>query len=229
MKRWQCPKCNDVVLAPRAPSSRDVRRYCLECSKKTGKLVDRFCVAAKSRADKKRETELAKRQAATEQKKAEREAAIRPALTMTSPAGVYLDLIRTSDLNIRSLFVDNNGELRELVDLAIKSMCTRSPRFEHVLLFQTLVQRGINGWLTQYGIHNQERRERHNNETSYFCLFCGDNVHTRGSGGKLLDANLDKIYRHGCACAMEYLVKLDQETTSKEQPEALQLGMGCSR
>jgi hypothetical protein len=39
--RWQCPKCGDGKLAPRRPRRNDTRRYCLPCSDKTGRLVQR--------------------------------------------------------------------------------------------------------------------------------------------------------------------------------------------
>lgn len=50
MKRWRCPKCGSGCLAPRAPRKDDVRRYCLVCSKTTGRLVERSCPAAEARA-----------------------------------------------------------------------------------------------------------------------------------------------------------------------------------
>lgn len=218
MKRWQCPTCADVVLAPRAPAKADVRRYCLDCSKRTGKLVERFCVTAKQRQHEKRAAELAERKAATEVKKAERSAAIRPDLAVTSPAGVYLDLIRVSGLDIVTLLEDDDGAGRKLVALAIRSMCTRSPRLDQVIKYQSAVTRGLNGAFTPYGIRGHETHVgyvagtngRRTYEYTYYCLFCDADVHTVGHGGTLLDVNWEKIRRHGCACAMEYLIKLDQ-------------------
>ena len=43
MKRWKCPTCNSGVLAPGKPRRIDVRRYCLDCSAKSGVLVERVC------------------------------------------------------------------------------------------------------------------------------------------------------------------------------------------
>lgn len=58
MKRWRCPKCGGVRLAPSAPRADDVRRFCLPCSEKGGRLVERVCVvreAAQARAAAERE------------------------------------------------------------------------------------------------------------------------------------------------------------------------------
>jgi hypothetical protein len=51
LKRWLCPSCNVGKLAPSKPRKNDTRRYCLPCSEKTGRLVERACPAL----DKKRE------------------------------------------------------------------------------------------------------------------------------------------------------------------------------
>lgn len=48
--RWVCPLCDRAALAPERPRKNDVRRYCLTCSKKTGRLVERVApVLAKRR------------------------------------------------------------------------------------------------------------------------------------------------------------------------------------
>jgi len=39
--RWACPTTHPAVLAPSRPRKDDVRRFCLECSKATGRLVAR--------------------------------------------------------------------------------------------------------------------------------------------------------------------------------------------
>lgn len=39
--RWKCGVCDSGLLAPTKPRKNDVRRYCLPCSSKTGKLVER--------------------------------------------------------------------------------------------------------------------------------------------------------------------------------------------
>lgn len=39
--RWKCSVCNNGLLAPSKPRMNDVRRYCLPCSSKSGKLVER--------------------------------------------------------------------------------------------------------------------------------------------------------------------------------------------
>ena len=44
-RRWTCPHCGQGKLAPGRPRKDDVRRYCLPCSEKTGRLVERTCAA----------------------------------------------------------------------------------------------------------------------------------------------------------------------------------------
>lgn len=65
--RWKCPQCDSGVLAPSRPRRDDVRRYCLTCSAKTGKLVERSAPAlekkreqAKQRSTEKQKTKRAK-------------------------------------------------------------------------------------------------------------------------------------------------------------------------
>lgn len=41
LARWICPRCRDGKLAPNRPRKNDVRRYCLACSEKSGRLVER--------------------------------------------------------------------------------------------------------------------------------------------------------------------------------------------
>jgi len=66
LRRWKCPVCGDVALAPQRPRKRDVRRYCLSCSAKTGRLVDRFCPVLTAARDKRREKSWQKAQTAAE-------------------------------------------------------------------------------------------------------------------------------------------------------------------
>jgi hypothetical protein len=70
-RRWTCPKCGKGALAPGKPRKDDVRRYCLPCSKKTGRLVTRECLSLeRERADAKRQRdERAKRQRAAATRK----------------------------------------------------------------------------------------------------------------------------------------------------------------
>jgi len=44
-KRWVCPLCNVGKLGLQRPRKDDVIRYCLACSEKTGRLVERFAPA----------------------------------------------------------------------------------------------------------------------------------------------------------------------------------------
>lgn len=50
--RWVCPTCNGGALAPERPRKNDVRRYCLSCSKRTGKLVERVAPVLQARREK---------------------------------------------------------------------------------------------------------------------------------------------------------------------------------
>ena len=49
-KRWRCPVCELGILGPLRPRLNDVRRYCLPCSAKTGRLVERYAPADKAKA-----------------------------------------------------------------------------------------------------------------------------------------------------------------------------------
>lgn len=58
-RRWVCPEgCGNNVLAPERIRKDNVLRYCLPCSERTGKLVERICPAVEAR----RERAKAKRQ-----------------------------------------------------------------------------------------------------------------------------------------------------------------------
>lgn len=77
MKIWKCPSCDSGVRAPQSLSRDDVRRWCLGCSKKTGKLVERTIpsrdaekakrAAARKVATEKRQERRAVAEAATKQ------------------------------------------------------------------------------------------------------------------------------------------------------------------
>lgn len=72
MRRWVCEKCGKGVNAPDRPRRDDVRRYCLPCSERTGRLVERTCPALDRKRTEKRERDAAKR---TEKAQRERAAA----------------------------------------------------------------------------------------------------------------------------------------------------------
>jgi hypothetical protein len=65
-KRWVCPLCEHGHLAPSKPRKNNALRYCLPCTKKTGKLVERECPALdsqrKQKAEAKKETAKRKRE-----------------------------------------------------------------------------------------------------------------------------------------------------------------------
>lgn len=50
--RWQCPQCQTGILAPTKPRKNDTRRYCLPCSAKQGKLVERIAPALQAKREK---------------------------------------------------------------------------------------------------------------------------------------------------------------------------------
>jgi hypothetical protein len=64
MRLWVCPRCKDGCKAPSRPRRDDVRRYCLACSKATGRLVERVSPAIQH--DKERRLEIKKERAARE-------------------------------------------------------------------------------------------------------------------------------------------------------------------
>lgn len=57
-KRWVCPVCGDGLLAPGKPRRDDVRRYCLDCSRKSGRLVQRTCPSLETAREVDRERRL---------------------------------------------------------------------------------------------------------------------------------------------------------------------------
>jgi predicted SprT family Zn-dependent metalloprotease len=66
--RWKCPQCSKGVNAPGRMRRDDVRRFCLDCSKSTGRLVEREAPALEASRAKRSETAAAKRK--REQKQA---------------------------------------------------------------------------------------------------------------------------------------------------------------
>lgn len=62
-KRWVCPLCNVGKLGLQRPRKNDVIRYCLPCSEKTGRLVERVSpsdISAKKRKEKAKAEQKAK-------------------------------------------------------------------------------------------------------------------------------------------------------------------------
>lgn len=67
--RWVCPQCDDRVMGPQRPRRDNIVRYCLPCSKQTGKLVERTAPVLE-----KRRAEQAAKAKAKRDAKAKREA-----------------------------------------------------------------------------------------------------------------------------------------------------------
>jgi hypothetical protein len=78
--RWACPRCGSGVNAPSRLRRDDTRRYCLYCSEKTGRLVERECLVRKrkqAKAKAKRAvTAKAKRAATADDRKCKRQYAL---------------------------------------------------------------------------------------------------------------------------------------------------------
>jgi hypothetical protein len=64
--RWTCLNCGEGGLAPTKPRRDDVRRYCLPCSAKTGRLVERVSPSLERR----REAQAARTRERSKKKKA---------------------------------------------------------------------------------------------------------------------------------------------------------------
>lgn len=79
--RWECPNGCGAVLAPSRPRADDVRRYCLTCSAKSGRLVRRSAPALERKRQARRESSAQARKRRAE-KAREREAA-----AFTAPVG----------------------------------------------------------------------------------------------------------------------------------------------
>jgi len=84
--RWVCPSCGGGVNGPQRPRMDDVRRYCLRCSAKTGRLVQRTAPSLERRRE-----EAAARSATKARRKADAERA-RWLVTLKDANGVERDL-----------------------------------------------------------------------------------------------------------------------------------------
>jgi len=76
--RWVCPQCGAGKLAPSRPRKDDVRRYCLPCSERTGRLVERLSPALerqrREKEERRRSRDKRKRAAKTRARARNREA-----------------------------------------------------------------------------------------------------------------------------------------------------------
>lgn len=68
-RRWQCPSCGSGLLAPGRMRRDDTRRFCLSCSAKTGRLVERVCPALERQRE---QTKTERAERASAQRVAER-------------------------------------------------------------------------------------------------------------------------------------------------------------
>lgn len=88
--RWVCPECGDGTLGPRRPRRDNIVRYCLPCSEKAGKLIERSTPALDRQRDK-RAAALAERRAERAKRKREKEKR-RTHLTLRDAAGRVVEL-----------------------------------------------------------------------------------------------------------------------------------------
>lgn len=83
--RWVCETCGSGKLGPQRPRKDNVVRYCLPCSEKTGRLVQRAAPAVQKRREAQAEKAKAKRERKA-QRERERERK-RSTLTLTDATG----------------------------------------------------------------------------------------------------------------------------------------------
>jgi hypothetical protein len=81
MRRWVCPTCGSGVNGPERPRRDDVRRYCLDCSAKTGRLVERTSPALTRQRAAGAERSAAKARAKSERERRARHAAVSATVT----------------------------------------------------------------------------------------------------------------------------------------------------
>jgi hypothetical protein len=70
MNRWICPTCGSGTNAPSRPRRDDARRYCLACTAKTGRLVERTCPALDRQRAERSTAQAARRSTLAERTKA---------------------------------------------------------------------------------------------------------------------------------------------------------------
>ncbi len=109
-RRWVCPTCGDGCLAPERPRRDDVRRYCLLCSAKTGRLVERTCPALDRERAEKAERATAKRSADRAKARADR-------LARRSHNGVDLDAEAKRIWNTAALREHHRGAKVPTIDI----------------------------------------------------------------------------------------------------------------
>lgn len=93
MKRYLCERCGTGSLAPGRMAPDDIRRFCLDCSKATGKLVPLICP---SRERAKQRTQ----QRAAEKRKQERERETREKFTLPDGTDIRPVFKRIQRLNV---------------------------------------------------------------------------------------------------------------------------------
>jgi hypothetical protein len=92
-RRWVCPRCGGGVLAPGRPRRDDVRRYCLTCSARTGRLVPRVCPSLEAERQRR-----VLRQSAARERHRERERTAAAKRYMVDGLDLRKELLRLCDL-----------------------------------------------------------------------------------------------------------------------------------
>lgn len=218
MKIWRCPMCLESgVRAPTAMRRDDVRRFCLDCSQRTGFLVSRVNVTAANRKAAREAKERTDRDNARQAREALHRSVVAPSSALISPAGVMLDVLESGRRDLMELLSDHESgtlqvsELRRLIDLAIASKVARFPRRKIVAMFAATPS---GQWCHGYGIV-----VRYTGEFQYHCLFCEEMPFTLGKVGSTISLEFsNRIRQHGAICAMQYLVMLDHDFSNAVKP-----------
>ena len=123
--RWKCANCNHGLLAPMKPRKNDVRRYCLPCSAKTGKLVERVSPTL----EKQRETKSTQRKVKTQKTK-----------TKTN-AKTKLVREKKSAVKKRQAMIEKEGQrIWKLMEGIRADRCPRSQSLTHAISVVVVTQ-----------------------------------------------------------------------------------------
>jgi hypothetical protein len=102
-KRWTCPRCGGGKLAPERPRKNDTRRYCLPCSDKTGRLVERTCKALEKRREAVQERSKAKARRKTKAKRKRQAASVERIQSARRQRLLALGITRTLDFEFKRI------------------------------------------------------------------------------------------------------------------------------
>jgi ribosomal protein L44E len=138
LARWKCPTCSAGNLAPRRPRRDDVRKYCLPCSEKTGRLVEKVCAALEGKR------EVAKQKQRAKQKKE------RAILGFKKP----MDYYDIAGINVR-VWLDMKG-IGSNIELLVRETKRPGPiKIKHIegWLYVVTIRKG--DWVTRADVEAQ--------------------------------------------------------------------------